>query len=135
MLLEWLTVLSTLCTFFLPFTLCSNAPEEDAGRRIRLQEPGDLANAGFNAVHGLLAGCRQGRRPEGVPAPPGGARMGQPNASTPYPTAPPLVATRRWRFVAYPLDRPQTTSERCELIITPPEVPANPHGGKGERKH
>ena len=117
MLLESLTALSTLCAFFLPFTLCSNGSEEDAGRRIRLREPGDLANAGFNTVHGLLAGCQM------------------PNGSTPYPAATPLVATRGWSFVACPLDRPQTTPHRCELIVTPPEVPANPHSGKGERKH
>ena len=36
MLLESLTALSTLRTCCLPFTLCSNAPEEDAGRRKRL---------------------------------------------------------------------------------------------------
>ena len=35
--LESLTALSTLCVFFLLFTLCSNAPEEDANCRIRLR--------------------------------------------------------------------------------------------------
>ena len=69
------------------------------------------------------------RRPTHPVVPARGSPMPAPLTQHP----PPLVATRGWRFVACPLHRPQTSPQRWELIITPPEVPANPHGGKGEK--
>ena len=63
MLLESLRLLSPFRAFCLLSTFCSNTPQEDDGRRNRLRESGDLANAGFNGVRGHLAGCRRGRGP------------------------------------------------------------------------
>ena len=63
MVLESLRSLSTFRTFCLLSRFCSNTPEEYDGRRNRLREYTDLANARFNGVSGLLAGCRRGRRP------------------------------------------------------------------------
>ena len=60
MLLESLRLFSLFRAFCLLSIICSNRPEEDDGRRKRLREPTGLANAGFDGVRRLVAGCRRG---------------------------------------------------------------------------